>query len=111
MKKIFEVKTDLTTAKNAEFIRDLGEEDRKEIMSLDLALGVDVVNEDIITSYIVCNDLNIEKMKDVLKKHGIQYDISDVTDKVVTEDLTIDDVIDEDILERFDPKFSKESQK
>jgi hypothetical protein len=108
MKRIFEVKTDLTTVKNAEFIKNLGEEDRKEIMDLDLDLGVDVVKNDLITSYIVCNELNIEKMKDVLKKHGITYEIGDVTAQVVGEDLEIDEVTGEDLLERFDPEYEKE---
>ena len=110
MKKIFEVKTDLTTEKNAEFIKSLGDEDRKEIMSLDLDLGVDVVKEDLITSYIVCNDLNIERMKEVLKKHGIKYDIDDVTSRVVSDALPIEDVSGEDILEKFDPEYKREFQ-
>ena len=110
MKKIFEVKTDLTTSKNAEFIKTLGDEDRKEIMELDLDLAVDVVKEDLITSYIVCNDLNIEKMKEVLKKHGIQYAIDDVTSQLVSDALPIEDISDEEILEKFDPEYKKEIQ-
>lgn len=108
MKKIFEIKTDLTTDKNSEFIKSLGEEDRKEIMDLDLDLGVDVVKEDLITSYIVCNDLNIEKMKEVLKKHGIQYEVEDVTSQIVSDALPIEDVSGEDILEKFDPEYVRE---
>lgn len=110
MKKIFEIKTDLTTSKNAEFIKNLNDDDRKEILELDLDLGVDVVKEDIITSYIICNDLNIEKMKEVLKKHGIQYGIDDVTEKLVSDALPIEEVTDEHILEKFDPEFKKEMQ-
>ncbi len=110
MKKIFEIKTDLTTSKNAEFIKNLNDDDRKEILELDLDLGVDVVKEDIITSYIICNDLNIEKMKEVLKKHGIQYGIDDVTEKLVSDALPIEEVTDEHILEKFDPEFKKEIQ-
>jgi len=108
MKKIFEIKTDLTTSKNAEFIKNLSDDDRKEILELDLDLGVDVVKEDLITSYIVCNDLNIEKMKEVLKKHGIQYDIEEVTEKLVSDALPIEEVTDEHILEKFDPEYEKE---
>ena len=73
MNKIFEVCTNLTVQKNLDFIQSLNEEDRKQILNLDLDLGVDVVKEDIITSYIICNDLNMEKMKEVLKKHEIEY--------------------------------------
>jgi hypothetical protein len=109
MKKIFEVKTNLTTEKNMEFLKSLGEEDRKEIMELDLDLGVDVVKENLITSYIVCNDLNIEKMKEVLKKHGIQYEVEDVTLQVVSDALTIDDLSPEDLLEKFDDEYVKEA--
>ena len=71
-------------------------------MDLDLDLGVDVVKEDIITSYIICNDLNIEKMKEVLKKHEIEYEVTDVTSQVVSEAKPIDQILEEDILKRFD---------
>jgi len=102
MKKIFEVKTNLTTQKNSEFIQNLNEEDRQQILDLELDLGVDVVKEDIITSYIICNDLNIEKMKDVLRKHEIEYEVSDVTSQVVSDAKPIDKILEEDILKRFD---------
>ncbi len=102
MKKIFEVQTNLTVQKNSEFIQNLNEEDRQQILELDLDLGVDVVKEDIITSYIICNDLNIEKMKEVLKKHEIQYEINDVTSQVVSDAKPIDQILEEDILQKFD---------
>ena len=101
MKKIFEVCTNLTIQKNLEFIQSLNDEDRKQILDLDLDLGVDVVKEDIITSYIICNDLNIEKMKEVLKKHEIEYEVNDVTSQVVSDAKTIDQILEEDILQRF----------
>ena len=102
MKKIFEVCTNLTVQKNLEFIQSLNEEDRQQILDLDLDLGVDVLKEDIITSYIICNDLNIEKMKEVLRKHEIEYEVSDVTSQVVSEAKPIDKILEEDILQRFD---------
>jgi hypothetical protein len=102
MKKIFEICTNLTVQKNSEFVDNLNEEDRKQILDLDLDLGVDVVKNDIITSYIICNDLNMEKMKDVLKKHDIGYEISDVTSQVVSDAKPIEQIIEEDILLIFD---------
>jgi hypothetical protein len=85
-----------------DFIQSLNEEDRKQILDLDLDLGVDVVKEDIITSYIICNELNIEKMKEVLKKHEIEYEVSDVTSQVVSDAKPIDQILEEDILLIFD---------
>ena len=102
MKKIFEVCTNLTVQKNLDFIQSLNDEDRQQILDLDLDLGVDVVKEDIITSYIICNDLNLEKMKEVLRKHEIEFEISDVTSKVVSDAKPIDKVLEEDILQKFD---------
>ena len=102
MKKIFEVCTNLTVQKNTEFIQSLNEEDRQQILNLDLDLGVDVVKEDIITSYIICNDLNMEKMKEVLKKHEIEYEVSDVTSQVISDAKPIDQILEEDILLIFD---------
>jgi hypothetical protein len=101
MKKIFEVCTNLTVQKNTEFIQSLNEEDRQQILNLDLDLGVDVVKEDIITSYIICNDLNMEKMKELLKKHEIEYEVSDVTSQVVSDAKPIDQILEEDILSIF----------
>ena len=94
MNKIFEVCTNLTVQKNLDFIQSLNEEDRKQILNLDLDLGVDVVKEDIITSYIICNDLNMEKMKEVLKKHEIEYEVSDVTSQVVSDAKPIDKILE-----------------
>lgn len=102
MKKIFEIATDLTVQRNSEFIQSLNEEDRQEILDLDLNLGVDIVREDLITSYIVCDDINIEKMKEVLKKHEVKFEISDVTSQVVSDAKPIDQILEEDIILIFD---------
>ena len=102
MKKIFEICTNLTVQKNAEFIQNLNEEDRKDILDLDLDLGVDVVKDDIITSYIICDDINIEKMKVVLKKHDITYEVNDVTSQLVIDGKKIEEITGEDILQKFD---------
>lgn len=102
MKKIFEIATDLTVQRNSEFIQSLNEEDRQEILDLDLNLGVDIVKEDLITSYIVCDDINIEKMKEVLKKHEVKFEISDVTSQVVSDAKSIDQILEEDIILIFD---------
>ena len=88
--------------RNTEFIQSLNEEDRQEILDLELNLGVDVVKEDLITSYIVCDDINIEKMKEVLKKHEVKFEISDVTSQVVSDAKPIDQILEEDILLIFD---------
>jgi hypothetical protein len=102
MNKIFEVCTNLTVQKNLDFIQSLNDEDRQQILDLDLDLGVDVVKEDIITSYIICNEINMEKMKEVLKKHEIEYEVSDVTSQVVSDAKPIDKILEEDILLIFD---------
>lgn len=102
MKKIFEVNTNLTVQKNTEFSQKLNEEDRQEILDLDLDLGVDIVKDDIITSYIICDDINMEKMKQVLKKHEITYEVNDVTNTIVSDEKTIDTVTAEELLEKFD---------
>lgn len=102
MSKIFEVRTNLTVQKNMDFTKGMTEEDRQQILEMDLRMGVDLVKEDIITSYLVCDDTNIEKMKEVLKKHLIEYEISDVTDQVVTESKTIEQITEKDIFEKFD---------
>lgn len=102
MKKIFEVCTNLTVQKNSEFIQSLNDEDRQQILDLDLDLGVDIVKEELITSYIICNELNIEKMKEVLKKHQIDFEVNDVTSQIVSDAKPIDKILEEDIIQKFD---------
>ena len=110
MNKIFEVKTNLTVQKNSEFIQSLNEEDRNQILEMDLELGVDVVKEDLITSYIICNDLNIEKMKEVLNKHQIEHEVSEVTSQLVSDTKTIEEITGEDILQKFDTETTDINQ-
>lgn len=104
MKKIFEVCTNLTVQKNSEFIQSLNDEDRQQILDLDLDLGVDIVKEELITSYIICNELNIEKMKEVLKKHQIDFEVNDVTSQIVSDAKPIDKILEEDIIQKFDTR-------
>ena len=41
-------------------------------------------------------------MKEVLKKHEIQYEVSDVTSQVISDAKPIDQILEEDILLIFD---------
>jgi hypothetical protein len=40
-------------------------------------------------------------MKEVLKKHEIEYEVSDVTSQVVSDAKPIDEILEEDILSIF----------
>ena len=53
------MRTSLTVQKNAELLKDMSDEDRQEILELGLTMGVDIVKEGTITSYIICDDLSI----------------------------------------------------
>lgn len=104
MIKVVKIKTDLTPDRNEEILTNLTSEDKLSLSDLELYIAFDQVNENLITSYLVGNDINIEKVKQHLIKFGVTYTLEDITSKFVTDDslesievllkLTPEDIID-----------------
>ena len=104
MIKVVKIKTDLTPDKNEEILTNLTPEDKLLLSDLELYTAFDQVNESLITSYLVGNDINIEKVKQHLIKFGVTYTLEDITGKFVTDDgvesiefllkLTPEDILD-----------------
>ena len=104
MNRVWIIDTNLTEATNKELSKNLTEKDQSIMLDLDLKLSVDLVNNDnFITSVVVCNQINLEKMKEFFKSNNVEVDIQDATDLFVTElGLTeVDDLIEEDIVEKM----------
>jgi hypothetical protein len=101
MNRVYVLTTGLTEQLNRDLINNLNEEDQKLMIDLDFKLSVDLVNEsNNITSVIICNQINIEKMKSFLSKNNVEFTIEDATD-IFTSDKNIDDLIEEDIVEKM----------
>ena len=101
MKKVWKVKTNLTEDENKKLMSSMTDEDHDLMMSLDLDLSVDVLEDDKITSFMVCNELNLEKIKSVLFKYNVIFETVDTTDFFVSDKVTIDELSDEYIYEKI----------
>ena len=104
MNRVYLINTNLTEESNKDLTKNLSEKDQQTMLDLDLKLSVDLVNENnFITSVVVCNQINLEKMKEFFKSNYEEVDIQDATDLFVTElGLTeVDDLIEEDIVEKM----------
>ena len=77
------------------------DEDHDLMMSLDLDISVDVLEDDKITSFMVCNELNLEKIKSVLFKYNVEFEAVDTTDFFVNDEVTIDELSDDYIYEKI----------
>lgn len=97
MKKVWKFKTYMTEEENRKLMTLMTEEDHELMQELDLELSVDVLEEDKITSFIVCNELNLEKLKSVLFKHEVKIETADVTEFFVDENTNIED-LSEDLI-------------
>lgn len=86
MIKVVKINTDLTPERNEEIIKNLTEEDRLFLSDLELYTAFDKVIDNIIISYLVGNEINIEKVKQHLIKFGVKYTLEDITNKFVTDD-------------------------
>lgn len=101
MKKVWKVKTNLTQDENKKLMSSMTDEDHDLMMSLDLDLSVDVLEDDKITSFMVCNELNLEKIKSVLFKYNVEFETVDTTDFFVNGEVTIEELSDEYIYEKI----------
>lgn len=98
MKKVWKLNTGMTEKENRKFVtQTMSKEDHDEMLELNLNLSLDLLEEDIINSFIICDDFNIEKVKSLLLKYNINFTVEDVTYFFLDEGLLIDD-INEDII-------------
>ena len=87
MIKVVKINTDLTTERNDDILNNLTNEDKIFLSDLELYASVDQVNDGLITSYLVGNDSNIDKVKQHLLKFNIKYTIDDISSNFKIEDV------------------------
>ena len=96
MYSVWIITTDLTENQNKNLIKNLSEDDQKIMSELDLKISVDLIDdEDHITSVMVCNQIDIEKIKDFLTRNNVKWDVEDGTNLFENiEELTEENIIE-----------------
>lgn len=92
--RVYKIDTNLTDSQNKNLLKGISDEDANFLTTLDIKVSVDLLNEeDELTTVMVCNVLNLEKLKTFLVKNKIQFEIEDITLEFTNE--TDDDKITE----------------
>jgi hypothetical protein len=87
MIKVVKINTDLTIERNDDILKNLSDDDKIFLSDLELYASFDQVNDGLITSYLVGNDSNIDKVKQHLDKFNTKYTIDDITINFKIEDV------------------------
>jgi hypothetical protein len=101
MSKVWKITTNLTEQENKQLLSNMTEQEHEMVATLKLNLSVDVIENETITSFVVCNELNLEKLKSLLINHGVQFNVDDTTEFFVTEDIKVDDLSQDYIYEKL----------
>lgn len=106
--RIYKIDTNLTDKQNKDLLKNLSEEDANFLATLDMKTSVDLLNEDDeLTTVMVCNLINLEKLKTFLVKNEITFEIEDITSEFTQETddeklvAILEEVTTEDILTKF----------
>ena len=80
---------------NKDLVKNISEEDANFLATLDIKLSVDLLDEeDKLTTIMVTNILNVEKLKTYFNKANIEFDVEDITENFSSEE-------DEEVLTKF----------
>lgn len=101
MKKVWKFKTWLTEEENRSLMSNMTEEEHELMRDLELDLSVDVLEEEKVTSFIVCNELNLEKLKSLLFNHDVRFEVVDTTEFFVDENTKLEDLSEDLIYEKL----------
>jgi hypothetical protein len=91
----------MTEQENKQLMSNMTEEEHELMTTLELRLSIDVIEEETITSFVVCNELNLEKLKSLLLNHDVKFDVEDTTEFFVNEEVSVDDLSDDYIYEKL----------
>jgi len=101
MKKVWKVTTELTEDENKKLMSSMSEDEHQLMMNLELDLSVDVLEDDKVTSFVICNELNLEKLKSLLMNHNVKFSIVDTTDFFIDDQTNIEDLSEDSIYEKL----------
>ena len=93
--RVFKIDTELTDSENKALVKNISEDDANFLSSLDIKVSVDLLDEnDKLTTIMVTNILNLEKIKTYFNKANIEFDVEDITENFSSEE-------DEEVLTKF----------
>ena len=101
MSKVWKIKTNLTEQENKQLLSKMSDDDNELMTTLELKLSVDVIENETITSFVVCNELNLEKLKSLLINHDVEFNVEDTTEFFVSNEVSVDELSDEHIYEKL----------
>ena len=88
MKRVYRIITNLTRERNNEVMSNLDDDDQDLLMTLETDVAFDVVGSDgLITTYMVCNEINIEKVKSCLLKYKVGFRSEDLSEMFINESV------------------------
>jgi len=106
--RVYKIDTDVTNEQNSLLVKNISEEDANMLSTLDIKVSVDLLDdEDKLTSIMVTNILNLEKLKSYFSKNNISFEIEDITEEFTqeTDEETLNEILEdissEDILKKF----------
>jgi hypothetical protein len=106
--RVYKISTNLTDQENKDLVKNISEEDANFLSTLDIKVSVDLLDEDDkLTSVMVTNIINIEKLKIYFVKNNINFDVEDITEYFSSEEEEeklkeiLEDLSTEDILKTF----------
>jgi len=101
MSKVWKITTNLTEEQNKQLASKMTEEEHELMSTLELKLSIDVIENETITSFVVCNELNLEKLKSVLINHEVEFRVDDTTEFFINDEVGIDEISDNYIYEKL----------
>lgn len=101
MKKVWKVTTELTEDENKKLMSSMTDDEHQLMMNLELDLSVDLLEDDKVTSFVICNELNLEKLKSLLMNHDVKFSIVDTTDFFIDDQTNIEDLSEDSIYEKL----------
>jgi len=106
--RVYKIDTNVTDEQNKELVKNISEEDANLLSSLDIKVSVDLLDEeDKLTTIMVTNIINLEKLKTYFSKNNILFEIEDITEEFTQETeeeilyQILEDLTSEDILKKF----------
>lgn len=110
--RVYKISTNLTNDQNRNLVKNISEEEANFLSGLDIKVSVDLLDEDDkITTVMVSNILNIEKLKTYFYRSNIEFEIEDITEHFTSETdeeklhETLSELTMDDILKTFGVEF------
>jgi len=93
MKNVYKISTNLTKEQNDKFTKNLTLDDLDLLETINLDQMIDVIENEFIVSYVICTELDLEKLKTFLYKYKVLFEVENITKKFLKGHEKVDDEI------------------